>query len=146
MMVLGRYFLVPWHDSNLYSVQRARAKGSEWPTGRHKKRRYHHRNRIMRALRMANGYIYIYIYTHTRSLSNIVHCNTPAQTSVTPEMFGAGLRKLDRSGVFELDELELEHLVSTFDSAGNGTIELDNFMTFCLSIPSLPWRAEKVRR
>lgn len=80
-------------------------------------------------------------------LSNTTHCcNTLAQRSVTPEMFEAGLRKLDHRGVFDLDELEIDHLLSTFDSDGSGTIELDNFMTFCLSIPSLAWRAEKVRR
>ncbi|CAN0488682.1 unnamed protein product [Laminaria digitata] len=60
-------------------------------------------------------------------------------------MFEDALRKLGKRS-FDLDELELEHLVSAFDSDGNGTVELDEFMTFCLSIPSLPWRAEKARR
>lgn len=60
-------------------------------------------------------------------------------------MFETALRKLGQRA-FDLDEMELEHLVSTFDSDGNGTVELDEFMTFCLSIPSLPWRAEKARR
>lgn len=61
-------------------------------------------------------------------------------------MFEAGIRKLDPRGTFEMDELEIDHLLSTFNPDGSGTIELDSFMTFCLSIPSLPWRAEKVRR
>lgn len=65
--------------------------------------------------------------------------------SVTPAMFETALRKLGQRA-FNLDEVELEHLVTTFDTDGNGTVELDEFMTFCLSIPSLPWRAEKVRR
>lgn len=60
-------------------------------------------------------------------------------------MFEAALRKLGQRA-FDLDEVELEHLVTTFDTDGNGTVELDEFMTFCLSIPSLPWRAEKARR
>lgn len=60
-------------------------------------------------------------------------------------MFEAALRKLGKRA-FDLDELELEHLVAAFDTDGNGTVELDEFMTFCLSIPSLPWRAEKARR
>ena len=69
----------------------------------------------------------------------------PRQTSVTPDMFEAGLRTLGRQ-TFDLDAVELDHLVSTLDSNGSGTIELDDFMTFCLSIPSLPWRAERARR
>lgn len=60
-------------------------------------------------------------------------------------MFETALRKLSHRA-FNLDEVELEHLMTTFDADGNGTIELEEFMTFCLSIPSLPWRAEKVRR
>lgn len=60
-------------------------------------------------------------------------------------MFEAALRKLGQSA-FDIDHLELEHLITTFDADGNGTVELEEFMTFCLSIPSLPWRAEKVRR
>lgn len=60
-------------------------------------------------------------------------------------MFETALRKLGQRA-FDLDEMELEHLVTTFDTDGNGTVELDEFMTFCLSIPSLPWRAEKARR
>ncbi|CAN0382584.1 unnamed protein product [Ascophyllum nodosum] len=67
------------------------------------------------------------------------------ETSVTPDMFEAGLRTLGRQ-TFDLDAVELDHLVSTLDSNGSGTIELDDFMTFCLSIPSLPWRAERARR
>lgn len=64
---------------------------------------------------------------------------------MTPAMFETALRKLGQRA-FDLDEIELEHLVTTFDTDGNGTVELDEFMTFCLSIPSLPWRAEKARR
>lgn len=64
---------------------------------------------------------------------------------MTPAMFETALRKLGQRA-FNLDEMELEHLVTTFDTDGNGTVELDEFMTFCLSIPSLPWRAEKARR
>lgn len=60
-------------------------------------------------------------------------------------MFEGALRKLGQRA-FDLDEVELEHLVTTFDTDGNGTVELDEFMAFCLSIPSLPWRAEKARR
>lgn len=67
------------------------------------------------------------------------------QSSVTPAMFEAALRGLSQRA-YDLDELELEHLLSTLDTNGNGTIEVDDFMAFCLSIPSLPWRAEKVRR
>lgn len=67
------------------------------------------------------------------------------QASVTPAMFKTALHKLGQNA-FDIDEVELEHLITTFDANGNGTVELEEFMTFCLSIPSLPWRAEKVRR
>ncbi|CAM9715689.1 unnamed protein product, partial [Pylaiella littoralis] len=73
------------------------------------------------------------------------HFAPDGEASVTPAMFETALRKLGQRA-FDLDEIELEHLVTTFDTDGNGTVELDEFMTFCLSIPSLPWRAEKARR
>eukprot|EP00752_Nemacystus_decipiens_P002760 g2578.t1 len=73
------------------------------------------------------------------------HFAPDGEASVTPAMFETALRKLGQRA-FDLDEMELEHLVATFDTDGNGTVELDEFMTFCLSIPSLPWRAEKARR
>eukprot|EP00903_Cladosiphon_okamuranus_P018620 g17140.t1 len=73
------------------------------------------------------------------------HFAPDGEASVTPAMFETALRKLGQRA-FNLDEMELEHLVTTFDTDGNGTVELDEFMTFCLSIPSLPWRAEKARR
>lgn len=64
---------------------------------------------------------------------------------MTPSMFEAALRALGQEA-FHFDKVELDHIVSAFDTNGNGTIELEEFMTFCLSIPSLPWRAERVRR
>ncbi|CAN0342956.1 unnamed protein product, partial [Ectocarpus fasciculatus] len=73
------------------------------------------------------------------------HFAPGGEASVTPLMFETALRKLGQRA-FDLDEMELEHLVTVFDTDGNGTVELDEFMTFCLSIPSLPWRAEKARR
>eukprot|EP00904_Undaria_pinnatifida_P002500 jgi/Undpi1/12250/HiC_scaffold_5.g01926.m1 len=73
------------------------------------------------------------------------HFAPNGEESVTPAMFEAALRKLGKR-MFDLDEMELEHLVQAFDTDGNGSIELNEFMTFCLSIPSLPWRAEKARR
>ncbi|CAM9449508.1 unnamed protein product [Ectocarpus sp. 4 AP-2014] len=73
------------------------------------------------------------------------HFAPGGEASVTPLMFETALRKLGQRA-FDLDGMELEHLVTVFDTDGNGTVELDEFMTFCLSIPSLPWRAEKARR
>ncbi|CAM9712187.1 unnamed protein product, partial [Choristocarpus tenellus] len=68
-----------------------------------------------------------------------------ARTSITPAMFETALQKLGKEA-FQFNSLELEHVVNTFDSDENGTIEMCEFMEFCLSIPSLPWKAERARR
>ncbi|CAN0576772.1 unnamed protein product, partial [Ectocarpus sp. 12 AP-2014] len=47
-----------------------------------------------------------------------------SQASVSPLMFETALRKLGQRA-FDLDEMELEHLVTVFDTDGNGTVELD---------------------
>lgn len=69
-----------------------------------------------------------------------------SQRFVTPAAFEIALRKLGQDDALSLDRAELDHLVKAFDSERKGIIDMEEFVAFCLGIPTLPWRAERARR
>lgn len=62
--------------------------------------------------------------------------------SISPAAFERGLRSMG----FNLQPEEIASIFTTFDEDGSGTIEFSEFTSFCLRIPSVAWKAERIRR
>lgn len=61
---------------------------------------------------------------------------------ITPDDFEAAMKKLGWS----ISAGELAALIDHFDEDKNGTVSMEEFLHYCLHIPTLAWKAEKLRR
>lgn len=71
--------------------------------------------------------------------------STNEEGSITPAEFETALRAIS-PGTFHMTSSDLEALLKEFDTKKTGNVEIPAFIDFCLSIRSLPWKAEKARR
>lgn len=60
---------------------------------------------------------------------------------ITPDDFEAAMKKLGWS----ISAGELAALIDHFDEDKNGTVSMEEFLHYCLHIPTLAWKAEKLR-
>lgn len=60
---------------------------------------------------------------------------------ITPDDFEAAMKKLGWS----ISAGELAALIDHFDEDKNGTVSMEEFLHYCLHIPTLAWKAERLR-
>lgn len=64
--------------------------------------------------------------------------------TIEPAEFKAALERLD-SDVFRCSDEEVAALVAEFDADGDGHVDMAEFVRWCYELPSLAWKAEKLR-
>mmetsp|Transcript_24785 Transcript_24785/g.46611 ORF Transcript_24785/g.46611 Transcript_24785/m.46611 type:complete len:503 (+) Transcript_24785:67-1575(+) len=71
--------------------------------------------------------------------------STTDNSDLTPAQFGDALKALSPS-IFDLTEEEIHHLVSKFDTDGDGLVSYPEFRHYCYyQIKAVCWRAERLR-
>ncbi len=68
----------------------------------------------------------------------------PNTTHITKETFLEALEKLGDTFVVITDE-ELTKIVAKFDHNNDGKVSIDEFKNYCYEIPTVPWKAERMR-
>lgn len=68
----------------------------------------------------------------------------PNTTHITKESFLDALERLGDTFVVITDE-ELTKIVKKFDHNNDGKVSIDEFKNYCYEIPSVPWKAERMR-
>ena len=68
----------------------------------------------------------------------------PNTTHITKESFLDALERLGDTFVVITDE-ELTNIVEKFDHNNDGKVSIDEFKNYCYEIPSVPWKAERMR-
>lgn len=68
----------------------------------------------------------------------------PNTTYISKHRFLESLEKLGNTFVVITDE-ELNKIINKFDHNQDGKISIDEFKNYCYEIPTVPWKAEKMR-
>ena len=70
--------------------------------------------------------------------------NVSEKNEISASDFARGIRHVGRK-IFEVSDAEVQEMVHFFDIDGDGQITIDEFKAFCYRIPSVAWKAERIR-
>ena len=80
----------------------------------------------------------------TENIFSFFNGSNPNTTEITKDSFLEALEKLGETFVIITDE-ELTKIVKKFDHNEDGKVSIDEFKNYCYDIPSVPWKAERMR-